>query len=95
MGTLTPGAKLIYERVDDAVYSREVGSTERNLVGYAYKRDPLDYRNYQSCPEESQFWHDIRIEARTNPTLQKALDQCKIIYHLSKSGKKPPDWHPV
>ena len=33
---------------------------------------------------DSKMWGEIRREARTNYTLQKALEQCIIIYHLSK-----------
>ena len=84
MGSLTPGATLIYERVDGAVYSRESGSSERKLVGYNYKRDPLDHRNYMSDPNESQLWHNIRRAAMTDNKLQEALDRVKILYYLSK-----------
>ena len=84
MGSLTPGATLIYERVDGAVYSRESGSSERKLVGYNYKQDPLDHRNYMSNPNESQLWHDIRCAAMTDNKLQEALDRVKILYYLSK-----------
>jgi hypothetical protein len=96
MGSLTPGATLIYERVDDAVYAREVGKVERQLVGYSYKRDPLDHRNYMSNPNESQLWHDINQAALDNEELQKALERVKIIYYLSKKDQPdPPMWHPV
>lgn len=84
MGSLTPGATLIYERVDGAVYSRESGSSERKLVGYNYKRDPLDHKNYMSDPNESQLWHDIRRAAMTDNKLQEAIDRVKILYYLSK-----------
>jgi hypothetical protein len=96
MGSLTPGATLIYERVGDTVYSREVGSIERTVVGYDYKRDPLDHRNYMSNPNESQLWHDINRAALDNEELQKALERVKIIYYLSKKDQPdPPMWHPV
>jgi hypothetical protein len=84
MGTLTPGAKLIYERVDDVVYAREVGSNERKIVGYAYERDPLDYRNYMSSPKEAQLWHSIRLAAQTNPAISDLLEKAKTLYYLSK-----------
>ena len=84
MGSLTPGATLIYERVDGAVYSRESGTSERKLVGYNYKRDPLDHKNYMSDPNESQLWHDIRRAAMTDNKLQEAIDRVKILYYLSK-----------
>jgi hypothetical protein len=84
MGTLVPNTKYIYERVDDKVFARREGDTERILIGYDYNRDPLDYRNYLSDPTEAQLWHDIRQEAKNNPTLHEALERVKIIYYLSK-----------
>ena len=72
----------IFESPDkgNTIFSREAGKLERACI----KRDPLDYRNFQSTPEESQLWHDIRIAARTDKSLQDALDRVKIIYYLSK-----------
>jgi hypothetical protein len=95
MGSLTPNVKLIYERVGGTVYARREGETERTVVGYDYKRDPLDHRNYMSDPNESQLWHDIREEARTNPVLQDALERVKVLYYLSKSDKETVAHHPV
>jgi len=95
MGSLTPRATLIYERVGDTVYSREAGSIERTVVGYDYNRDPLDHRNYMSDPKEAQLWKDINQAALDNEELQKALERVKIIYYLSKDKPQPPDWHPV
>lgn len=94
MGSLTPGAKLLYERVGDTVYAREEGSTERIVVGYDYHRDPLDHRNYMSSPKESQLWHDIRQAALSDKDLQDALDRVKVLYYL-KQKEKPVMWHPV
>ncbi len=94
MGSLTPGAKLIYERVGDTVYAREEGSTERIVVGYDYHRDPLDHRNYMSSPKDAQLWHDIRQAALADKELQEALDRVKVLYYL-KQKEKPIMWHPV
>jgi hypothetical protein len=33
---------------------------------------------------EDQLWGNIRRAAKTNSTLQEALDRVKILYHLSK-----------
>jgi hypothetical protein len=94
MGSLTPGVKLIYERVGDTVYAREEGSTERTVVGYNYHRDPLDHRNYMSSPKDAQLWHDIRQAALADKELQEALDRVKVLYYL-KQKEKPIMWHPV
>lgn len=95
MGSLTPNVKLIYERDGDTVYARREGELERTVVGYNYHRDPLDHRNYMSSPQESQLWHQIRLEARTNPMLQEALERVKVLYYLSKKDKETVAHHPV
>ena len=80
MGSLTPGATYIYERSDGRVYAREVGKTERQLIGYDLDSAPLQ-RN-------KTLWNEILKEAETNPTLQDALDRVKILYELSKKDGK-------
>ena len=94
MGTLKPGVTYVYERNGREVYAREVGSTERKLVGYEY--DPIighkidyDPRTSDGKPlhdhiMDSKLWGEIRREAKTNITLQKALDRAIMIYRLSK-----------
>jgi hypothetical protein len=95
MGSLTPNVKLIYERVGDTVYARIEGETERTVVGYDYKRDPLDHRNYMSDPKESQLWHDIRQAAVDDKELAYALERVKILYYLSKQKSEQVQYHPV
>jgi hypothetical protein len=86
MGSLTPGATYIYERVDDVVYAREFGKTERQVVGY---RHDSYTENLTIEYELETVWKDIIKESRTNPTLQEAVDRVKILYHLSKeNGEK-------
>jgi hypothetical protein len=90
MGTLKPGATYIYERNGDEVYAREFGETDRTLIGYKYemenKPDPRtnDGRPLHEHIMEDKMWGEIRREARTNITLQKALDRAIMIYRLSK-----------
>jgi len=77
MGTLTPGAKYIYEKADGITYAREIGSPhiERFEIG----------RDYSTIlKDELQLWEDIVRAGRTNQALQAALDRVKILYHLSK-----------
>lgn len=97
MGTLTPGVPLIYERVDGIIYSREAGASAdtRKEVGWTYDQRTVDGRPLHDHIIESKLWGEIHRAAKTNPTLQKALEQCIIIYHLSKDSPTPPDWHPV
>jgi len=90
MGLLKPGATYIYERNGDEVYAREFGETDRTLIGYKYemenKTDPRtnDGRPLREHIMEDKMWDEIRREARTNITLQKALDRAIMIYRLSK-----------
>ena len=80
MGTLKPGAVYIYERADGITYCRELGSdpSTRFAVGWDYN----DGNNHFN----STLWNDILGEAKTNPALQKALDNVIMIYRLSKDN---------
>ena len=82
MGSLKPGATYVYERVDDVVYAREHGSqpSTRKEIGRDY--------NLHDRIMEDKLWGDIRREAKTNLTLQKALDRAIMIYKLSKDKIK-------
>jgi len=85
MGTLTPGATYIYERVGSTVYSRESGKLERKVIGQYI--DPFA-ENITLDYELETVWKDIIKESRTNPALQEAIDRVKILYHLSKDHGK-------
>jgi len=93
MGNLKPGATYIHERVGNVVYSREFGAdpSTRQVVGWDYNKDDptFDPRTKDGRPlidqmREDQLWGNIRREAKTNTTLQKALDRAIMIYKLSK-----------
>lgn len=73
----------IYERVGDLIYERDVGSTKRNLTA----KSALQCETTRAKILENQLWNDIRQAAKTNITLQSALDQCIMIYKLSKENK--------
>ena len=86
MGTLTPGATYIYERVGGTVYARESGKLERKVIGQ--HMDSFS-ENLNIDYELENTWKDILRESRTNPTLQAAMERVKIVYHLSKDhGQK-------
>jgi hypothetical protein len=91
MGSLTPGATYIYERNGEEIYAREMGKTERKLIGYRYEKDDgPDPRTNDGRPliehiREDKMWGEIRRMAPTNPALQKALDRAILIYRLSKN----------
>jgi len=96
MGSLTPGATYVYERVGNEVYARKEGDDPslRELIGYGY--DPVtghhidyDSRTSDGRPlfdhiQEDKMWGEIRRMAKTNPTLHAAMERVKIIYYLSK-----------
>ena len=90
MGTLKPGATYIYERNGEEIYAREFGEKDRTLIGYKYemenKPDPRtnDGRQLREHIMEDKMWGEIRRMAKTNITLQKALDRAIMIYRLSK-----------
>jgi hypothetical protein len=93
MGTLDPDAKYIYERNGEEIYAREIGKTDRKLIGYQYenKVDPRtpDGRPLYEHLKEDKLWGEIRREARTNKVLQDAMERVILVYHLSKeNGKK-------
>lgn len=83
MGSLTPGATYIYERVNGTIYARESGKSERKVVGYMHDRFlenmSLDY-------ELEVIWKDIIKESKSDPVLQEALDRVKVLYHLGKDN---------
>ena len=93
MGNLKPGVKYIYERNGGVTYAREFGanSNTRQVIGWNY--DPtkpnVDPRTNDGRPlvdhiRDDKLWGEIRREAKTNITLQKALDRAIMIYKLSK-----------
>jgi hypothetical protein len=93
MGSLKPGAKYIYERTGGVTYAREFGAdpSSRQAIGWEYDptKNNFDPRTNDGRPlidqmREDQLWGEIRREAKTNITLQKALDRAIMIYKLSK-----------
>jgi len=102
MGNLKSGRTLIHERVDSVVYARDFGAdpSTREVIGWDYdKENPnFDPRTSDGRPlhdhiMDSKLWGEIRRAAKTNPSIQDALDRVKITYYLSKEyeerhGKK-------
>jgi hypothetical protein len=86
MGSLKPGVTYIYERNGGTVYAREAGADPNTRVEVGYNYDPRteDGRPLFDHIQDSKLWGEIRREAKTNPTLQKALDRVIMIYKLSK-----------
>jgi hypothetical protein len=103
MGNLKPGATLIYERANGIIYARESGSdpSTHQVVGYesGTEYDPItghkinydsrtsDGRPLRDHMKEDQLWGQIRRAAKTNHTLQDALDHAIMIYRLTKTDE--------
>lgn len=93
MGQLKPNANYIYERDGNNIYAREMGTTDRLLIGYDSRTD--DGRPLIDHIKEDQLWNDIRRAAKTNPSLQSELERVIMLYHLTKEQKDTIFWHPV
>lgn len=83
MGQLKHNTSYIYESPDggNTVYAREFGSDNRKLIGLLYPPSDgeLDLNNHV-------LWNDIRQAAKTNPALQKAMENVIMLYRLSKDN---------
>jgi len=95
MGNLKPGATYTYEHQDGVTYASEAGSLSKQVHGWMYDKDhpSFDPRTSDGRPlhehmMEDQLWGEIRRAARTNSTLQEAIERVIIIYHLSKDNGK-------
>jgi hypothetical protein len=88
MGSLKPGATYIYERDGGTVYARETGADPSTRTEIGWNHDPRtdDGRPLHDHILDSKLWGEIRREARTNITLQQALERVKILYYLSKEN---------
>ncbi len=77
MGSLTPGATYIYERVAGTIFAREFGKTERKVVGYATEISP-DIEMYRS--EINQ----VLLMCEQDPAMKDLLEQLFVMYNLKK-----------
>lgn len=78
MGTLTPGATYIYERVAGSIFAREFGKTERKLVGYVTDMSP-DMLMYRSNINQ------VLLMCEQDPMMKELLDQLFVMYNLKKT----------
>jgi len=75
MGNLKPGATYIYERANGVTYAREVGQTDRIVIGYDADAIVNPYNS---------LWKDVLEASKHNPDLHRALERVIILYHLTK-----------
>jgi hypothetical protein len=83
MGRLKPGVSYTYEHVNGVTYAREHGApvNTRFEIGRTYERTKFD----EELAKEI-LWKDIHRTAEDHVTLQRALEQCIIIYNLIKEN---------
>jgi hypothetical protein len=91
MGTLKPGATYIYERADGVTYAREFGAAaaDRFPIGWDYVPENAgkSASTIFGVPvSEIGIYIEMMEAAKTNISLQEALDRAKLVYHLSKEN---------
>ena len=71
----------IFESPDggNTVYRRECGKADRELHSVSEEK-----RKWDQQVEEEMLWVKIAQAGRTNPALQAALEQVRVIYELSR-----------
>ena len=77
MGSLTPGATYIYERVAGTIFAREFGKTERKVVGYT-----TDF-NAEFAMYKSEI-NRVLTMCEKDPAMKELLDQLFVLYSLKK-----------
>ncbi len=75
---LKPDTKYIYEHVDGITYAREFDKTERKIIGMTHQK----LKEVHSIMD-AELWYNIRKSAEFNPALQRALEQCILLYKLT------------
>ena len=79
MGDLIPGAKLIYERVDDTVYARYRDAPHNKIPRWEVGGSPkqMELFDHWECEEMMKASKDY-------PTLKKSLDKLFTIWYTIK-----------
>jgi hypothetical protein len=86
MGTLTPGATYKYEEENGVTFAVDEETGETKIAGWKYDPRTSDGRPLIEHIRDDKLWGEIRRAGRTNPALRNALDQCIVIYNLSKQN---------
>ena len=89
MGSLKPGATYVYERANGITYAREMGAdpSTRTVIGYDLPAQVVNKSTVFGVPvDEMAIYIDMHEAAKSNPSLQEALERAKILYYLSKDN---------
>ena len=83
MGNLKPNVPLIYERVGPVIYAREVGATDRQVVGYE-----MNQENKILGIPQGKVARILAIQqmAEADPGMRELWDQLEMLYNLKKSN---------
>jgi hypothetical protein len=89
MGNLKPGATYIYEKADGVTYAREFEAdpVDRFPIGWDYvpeNSNKIPSTIFGVPVSEIGIYIEMLEAAKTNTSLQEALDRAKLMYHLSK-----------
>lgn len=78
-----PGVQYVYEHVDGVTYARKQGDPvgSRFEIGRTYDRIKHDEEL-----KKQDLWKNIQRASEHNPALKKALDECILLYYLSKTN---------
>jgi hypothetical protein len=96
MGSLKPGATYIYERHKGTTYAREFGAdpNTRTAIGWDYNPAGDSFTKWQDNRSAGQQeldahneWIKIRLAGKSNPALQKAIENVTILYRMTKDDK--------
>jgi hypothetical protein len=81
MEKLKPDTQYIYEHADGITYAREFGAepSTRKIIGMTVEK-----RTLHDEIMDAKLWGNIKRAAQDNPALQKSLDQCILLYKLTK-----------
>lgn len=91
MGQLKPGVTYIYEKANGITFAREFGAdpSTRFPIGWDYDPNkPKSDRETYIVSKEARLWKNIRETAKTNPSLQRALDRAILVYNLVKDNEQ-------
>jgi hypothetical protein len=90
---LKPGVEYTYETVEGVTWATDTTTGERRIIGWEHpigiddQIDTGDSEAVYAHLKEEQLWKAIRAASKTNKSLQNALEECIIIYKLSKEYK--------